>query len=73
MTTTQRVTEKALHDALLREAIPAIGWHILSLKEGFNDHERKFSDKAIAKFYKVDEDLIAAIADASLSVVQRSQ
>ena len=71
--TTTRVTEKALSDALLRDAIPAIGWHVLSLKLGFNDHNKGFSNAAIAKHYKVDEDLVSDIAAAALRVVQRSQ
>jgi len=71
--TTTRVTSKNLDDALLRDAIPAIGWHILSLKLGFNDHDKSFSNAAIAKHYKVDVDLVSDIADAALRVVQRSQ
>lgn len=72
MTTTQ-ITPKALDDALLREAIPAIGWHILNLKFGFSDTKVKHSDSEIATHYGVDADLINAIAGATLSVVQRSQ
>ena len=71
--TTTRVTSKNLDDALIRDAIPAIGWHILSLKLGFNDHDKSFSNAAIAKHYKVDTDLVSDIADAALRVVQRSQ
>ena len=71
--TTTRVTSKNLDDALIRDAIPAIGWHILSLKLGFNDHDKSFSNAAIAKHYKVDADLVSDIADAALRVVQRSQ
>jgi hypothetical protein len=72
MTTTQ-ITPKALDDALLREAIPAVGWHILNLQFGFSDTKTKHSTEEIANHYKVDTDLIDAIAEATLSVVQRSQ
>lgn len=66
----REINRTDLDDALEREAIPAVAWHVLNLRLGTEG--RRYSIDDVAHIYNVEPGLIADIEAHARAIVQRS-